>query len=57
MTNRVSGSVKFFNEARGYGFIKPSDNSLATPMHKLRGDILATGAMLFLVAILLWSMP
>ncbi len=27
------------------------------PMHKLRGDILATVAMLAVVAIILWSMP
>jgi hypothetical protein len=27
------------------------------PMHKLRGDILATAAMLVVIAIMLWSMP
>jgi hypothetical protein len=27
------------------------------PMHKLRGDILATVAMLAVVAIILWSIP
>ena len=27
ITNRVTGVVKFFNESRGYGFIKPSVNS------------------------------
>ena len=27
------------------------------PMHKLRGNILATAAMLVVIAIMLWSMP
>ena len=27
------------------------------PMHKLRGDILATAAMLVVIAIMRWSMP
>ena len=40
MTARVSGTVKWFNNSRGYGFINAQDNSEDIFVHyrNIRGD-------------------
>ena len=38
-------------------YFRLKSSGVGSPMHKIRGDILATAAMLFLLAVVLWFGP